>query len=308
MIVITGATGNTGRPAVEALLANGAKVRVIGRDAAKLEPQVSQGAEAFVGEAADVASMTRAFDGASAVYLVIPQARVEEPRAYQETVSDAYAAAVAAANVPYVVALSSVGAQHAEKTGFVAGLHSMEEKLNKIPGLNLLCLRPMQFMENLLMSIGPLRMLGSLAGAAPGDVAQQWIATSDVGWYAAKRLAARDFSGSSVQEISGPRDVSWKEIASIVGKAIGKPGLGYMQVPFMMLEPAFSQMGMPKKMAGLMVELLKAMNAGWLDPQQARTPENTTPTTMEEFVETVFVPAYAGKASAATPMATSQAT
>ena len=38
MIVITGATGNTGKPAAEALLAKGEKIRVIGRDAKKLEP------------------------------------------------------------------------------------------------------------------------------------------------------------------------------------------------------------------------------------------------------------------------------
>lgn len=299
MIVITGATGNTGRPAAEALLAKDAKVRVLGRDAAKLEPLVKRGAEAFVGDATDAASMTRAFEGAAAVYLVIPQAQVEDPRAYQETVSDAYSTAVAAAGVPHVVALSSVGAQHAEKTGPIVGLRNMEEKLKKIPGLNLLCLRPMQFMENLLMSIGPMRMLGSLPGAAPGHVALPWIATKDIGAYAATRLAARDFSGNSVQEISGPRDVSWKELASIVGKAIGKPGLGYMQVPFLMLEPAFAQMGIPKKAAALMVELLKAMNAGILDRQQPRTAANTTSTTMEEFVAEVFVPAYNAKTSAA---------
>jgi uncharacterized protein YbjT (DUF2867 family) len=230
---------------------------------------------------------------------VIPQAHVDDPRAYQESVSDSYAAALAAAKVPHVVTLSSVGAQQAEKTGPIVGLHNMEEKLNKISGLNVLHLRPSQFMENLLMNIAPLRMLGSLPGAAPGDKAQPWIATKDIGTYAAKRLAARDFSGVSVQEISGPRDVSWKELASIVGKAIGKPGLGYMQVPFMMLEPAFAQMGLPKKMAALMVELLKAMNAGLLDPQQPRTAANTTPTTMEQFVADVFVPEYNGKASTA---------
>lgn len=295
MIVITGATGNTGRPAAEALLARGAKVRVIGRDAAKLEPLAKRGAEAFVGNAADASSMTRAFQGASAVYLVIPQAQAEDPRAYQENVSDAYAAAVAAAKVPFVVALSSVGAQHAEKTGLIVGLHNLEEKLKKILGANLLCLRPTQFMENLLMSIAPLKMLGSLPGSAPGDVAQPWIAAKDIGMYAAKRLAARDFSNATVQEISGPRDLSGKELASIVGTAIEKPGLRYMQVPFMMLEPAFTQMGMSKKMAASMVELLKAMNAGLLNPQQLRTAANTTPTTIQQFIAEVFAPAYNAK-------------
>ena len=37
MIVVTGATGRTGRPATEALLAKGEKVRLVGRDAKKLD-------------------------------------------------------------------------------------------------------------------------------------------------------------------------------------------------------------------------------------------------------------------------------
>ncbi|HTS12783.1 MAG TPA: NmrA family NAD(P)-binding protein [Candidatus Limnocylindrales bacterium] len=299
MIVITGATGHTGRPAAEALLARGEKVRVVGRDAHKLEPLAQRGAEVFAGEPSDAAAMTKALTGADVVYLVVPQAHVDDMRAFQETVTGAYAAAVAAAKPRHVVALSSIGAQHPEKTGPIVGLHNMEQKLNEIAGLNVLYLRPTQFMENLLMNIAPLRMMGSLPGAAPGDVPHQWIATRDIGAYAAKRLAARDFSGSSVQELFGPRDVTWKEIASMMGAAIGKPGMGYMQVPFIMLEPALAQIGMSKKMAALMVEMLKAANAGMLNPTQPRTAENTTPTTMEWFIKEVFAPAYSAKAGTA---------
>ena len=45
-------------------------------------------------------------------------------------------------------------------------------------------------------------------------------------------------------------------------RAIGKPKLGYMQVPFMMLEPALVQMGMPKKTAALLIEMWKARMRG----------------------------------------------
>jgi uncharacterized protein YbjT (DUF2867 family) len=123
VIVITGATGKTGRPTAEALLAGGEKVRVIGRDAKRLEPLVQKGAEAFVGNAQDAASMTKAFEGATAVYLMLPEdISQQDMRAHQERVSDSYGAAVANARVPYAVALSSIGAQHAEKTGPIVGL------------------------------------------------------------------------------------------------------------------------------------------------------------------------------------------
>src|SRR5277367_1833594 len=118
MIVITGATGRTGSVAAEALIAKGAKVRAVGRDAKRLEPLAQKGAEPFVGNVEDAASMTKAFEGATAVYLVVPEDTSQpDLRAHQERVSDSYAKAVATARVPHVVALSSIGAQHAEKTG-----------------------------------------------------------------------------------------------------------------------------------------------------------------------------------------------
>lgn len=300
MIVITGASGRTGRVAAEALVGNGEKVRVVGRDAKKLEPFVAKGADAFVGNVDDAAVMTEAFAGADAVYLVVPEDTSNpDLRGHQEKVTDAYAASVAAAKVPYVVALSSIGAQHAKETGPIVGLHNMEEKLNRIAGLNVLLLRPGYFMENLLMSIQPLRSMGTLPGGMAGDVAMPWIATRDIGAYAAKRLAARDFSGSSVQELHGQRDLSMKEAAGVVGAAIGRSNLRYMQVPFIMLEPALVQMGLPKPTAALLIEMWQGANAGLIVPQQPRTAQNTTPTTIEWFAQEVFAPAYNAQSTAA---------
>lgn len=300
MIVITGATGNTGRPAAEALLAKGDKVRVIGRDAKKLEPLVARGAEPFVGDVQNADAMTRAFQGADVVYLVIPQAiERDDLRDYQEHISDAYAKAVATARVPYAVTLSSIGAQHASGTGPIVGLHNMEHKLNDIPGLNVLHLRPGNFMENLLMSIPAIKSMGFLPGGEAGDTPTPMIATKDIGHYAAERLHARDFSGSSARELLGPRDVTMKEAAGLIGKAIGKPSLHYMHVPFMLLEPALVKMGMPKSSAALVIEMWKAGNDGLVAPTERRTPENTTPSTIEQFVEEVFVPAFNAKSTAA---------
>ena len=219
-------------------------------------------------------------------------------RAHQEQVSDCYAAAVANARVPFVVTLSSIGAQHAEKTGPIVGLHNMEQKLNSIANLNVLHLRPGYFMENLLMSIPPMRSMGTLPGGMTGDMQMPWIATKDIGAYAAKRLAARDFSGSSTQELHGQRDISMKEAAAVVGKSIGKPNLGYMQVPFMILEPALTQMGMPKSTAALLIEMWRGANAGLIVPLEPRSPKNSTPTTLESFAAEVFAPAFLQKGAA----------
>jgi uncharacterized protein YbjT (DUF2867 family) len=228
-----------------------------------------------------------------------PQSADDDYRAYQDSVSDAYWKAITSARVPYVVTLSSLGAQHPDKTGPIVGLYHLEQKMNSVPGLNVLHLRPGPFMENLFMGMVPLRTMGFLPGGTDSDLPVPMIAAKDIGEYAAKRLHARDFSGSSVQELFGPRDVTMKETAKIVGEAIGKPKLSYMHVPAMMLEPALVQTGMPKKMAKLVIEMWKAGNSGRLTPLEKRSAENTRPTTIESFVTEVFAPAYLAQAASA---------
>lgn len=293
MIVVTGATGRTGRRVAEVLVAKGEKVRVVGRNAKKLAPLAEMGAEPAVGSVTDVAFLTKTFGGADGVYLVLPEDLAQEDlRAHQERVSDCYAAAMANAGVPFAVNLSSIGAQHAKGTGPIVGLHNQEEKLGRVAGVNVLHLRAGYFMENLFMSMAPLRATGMLPGGMRGDVAMPWIATKDIGDHAAARLAARDFAGSSTQELHGQRDISMDEAASVVGKAIGKPVLKYAHLPSLILKPALLGMGLPKKTVELILEMWEGANDGLIVPQEARSAKNTTPTTLESFVSEVFAPAY----------------
>ena len=276
--------------------AKGEKVRVVGRNPKKLASLVELGAESFVGNVEDVVSMTEAFTGASAVYLVLPEdISQQDLRAHQERVSDSYAAAICNAHVPFVVNLSSIGAQHGKNTGPIVGLHNQEQKLDRIAGLNVLHLRTAYFMENLFMSIPPLRSMGTLPGGLRAEVPMPWIATRDIGAYAATRLAARDFSGSSIQELQGQRDISMKEAASIVGNSIGMPNLEYLQLSATVLEASLLGMGLPKKTVGLIVEMWDGANAGLIVPQEKRSPKNTTSTTLESFVAKAFAPAYLQK-------------
>lgn len=293
MIVVTGATGRTGRRVAEVLLAQGQKVRALGRDARKLEPLVRRGAQPSTGNVEDARFLSDAFAHASVAYLILPEDLSQQDlRTHQERVSDCYAKAVMNARVRFVVNLSSIGAQHEQGTGPIVGLHNQEQKLNRVDGLNVLHLRAAYFMENLFMSMTPLRATGTLPGGMRGDAPMPWIATKDIGAYAASRLVARDFSGSSIQELHGQRDISMNEAASIVGKAIGKTDVTYVQMPSTALESALLQMGLPKKTAELIIEMWEGANAGLIAPQEARSARNTTPTTLESFVAETFAPAY----------------
>ena len=300
MYVITGATGNTGSVVAEALLAKGEKVRVIGRDAKRLERFKQKGAEAFVADETDRNALTKAFSGAKAVYAMIPPNIVSsDVRAYQEQVSDDLAAAISKNGVKHAVVLSSVGADKPDKTGPVVGLHTLEEKLNGIAGLNALYLRAGYFMENILGQVGVIQSFGVVAGPVRPDLPLPLIATRDIGAAAAEALLKLDFNGKHTRELQGPRDVTYNDVAKIVGAAIGKPDLKYMQMPATQLKPALTQMGMSSNMADLLLEMSESLNSGYMKMLEPRSPANSTPTTLETFVAEVFVPTYRGKAAGA---------
>jgi uncharacterized protein YbjT (DUF2867 family) len=296
MYVILGANGNTGSIVANSLLVNGKNVRVMGRDPGRLERFVRKGAQAFTADLSDAAALTNAFSGARAAYLMLPPITSRED---QERESDAIAKAAKESGLRYAVYLSSYGAHVPEGTGPIAGLHSSEQKLNAISGLNVLHLRAAYFMENNLAAIDMIRRMGMFGHALLPDLKMPMIATRDVGDYAAQRLLALDFSGKQTRELLGERDLSMKEATAVIARGIGKPDLRYVQFPYDQMQQALTQMGFSPKKAAVYIEMFKAINTGTIAAQEPRLPENSTPTSFEKFVQDVFAPAYHGKASAA---------
>src|SRR5271163_2069450 len=296
MYVILGASGNTGSIIANSLLSAGKKVRAVGRDSGRLQRFVDKGAEAITANMSDAAALTKAFSGARAAYLMLPPAKTREA---QERESDAIAKAVKESGLRYAVHLSSYGAQVPEGTGPVAGLHSSEQKLNAISGLNVLHLRAAYFMENNLAAIDMIRGMGIFGNALLPDLKLPMAATRDVGDYAAQRLLDLDFSGKQTRELLGERDLSMTEATAVIACGIGKPDLRYEQFPYDQVQQVLTQMGVPPKGAALYIEMYKAINAGVLVPQEPRSPENTTPTSFDKFVQDVFAAAYHGKSQTA---------
>src|SRR5271170_1721972 len=293
MYVILGASGNTGSIIANSLLSAGKKVRVVGRDSGRLQRFVDKGAEAFTADMSDAAALAKAFSGARAAYLMLPPAKSREE---QERDSDAIAKAVKESGLRYAVHLSSYGAQVAEGAGPVSGLHSSEQKLNAIESLNVLHLRAAYFMENNLAAIGVIQAMGIFGNALLPNLKIPMAATRDVGDYAAQRLLHLDFSGKQRRELLGERDLSMAEATAVIARVIGKPELRYEQFPYDQVQLALTQLGVPPKGAAVYIEMYKAINAGGLVPLEPRSPENTTPTSFEQFVQDVFASAYQMKA------------
>ena len=299
MYAVTGATGNTGSVIAAKLLARGEKVRVIGRNAGRLEGLVRKGAEAFVADVTDAAALTKAFTGAKAVYAMIPpNIAAPDVSVYQERVSDALLSAITHAGVGFAAVLSSVGADKPDNTGPVVGLHNLEQKLSGIAGLNALYIRAGYFMQNTLAQIGVIRSFGLLGGPLRADLAVAMIAARDIGDWAAEELLRLSFTGKQARELLGQRDLTYHEVASVIGKAIGKPNLHYSQFPPTLVKPALLQSGMSTSMADLILEMSEALNSGYMAPLEPRSAQNTTPTSFETFVAEVFLPRFKGQAAA----------
>jgi uncharacterized protein YbjT (DUF2867 family) len=300
MYVILGASGHTGRVVAETLLDGGHKVRVVGRSKARLEGFTVLGAEIFEANVTDSAALTKAFTGAKAVYaLVPPNMTSTDYRAEQDAVIESIAKALEAAGVGHVVALSSFGADKTDGTGPIAGLHVLEERLSRIAKLNALFLRAGYFMENLLPQVGAIKGFGMMAGPVRADLALPAIATHDIAAAAADALAKLEFTGQQTRELQGQRDVNYLEMSKIIGAAIGMPNLNYVQMPDDQMIQAMTQMGMSKNMAELICEMAGGLNTGHVRALEPRSAANSTPTTFEEFVHNVFVPAYKGQAAGA---------
>ena len=298
MYVVTGSTGNTGRVIVEKLLAKGKKVRAVGRSAERLQPLVQKGAEAFVGSTNDGSAMLRAFQGAQAAYVLVPpDYGADNFRAYQNETGKTYASAIRQAGVTFIVNLSSVGAQLSEGAGPISGLHDVEQHLNELKGVNVVHLRPGFFMENLLFGLDLIRKQNINGSALRGDLPIPMIATRDVAEVAAQLLLSLNFSGHSTRELLGQRELSMQEATRIIGKAIGKEGLSYVQFPYEQAEQAMRGMGLSRDVAHSLTEMDHALNEGRVRPLEKRSAANTTPTSFERFAE-ILAAAYRSQGGA----------
>jgi uncharacterized protein YbjT (DUF2867 family) len=293
MYVITGATGHTGKIISEQLLAAGKSVKVVGRSAERLADLVAKGGIAAVGDLADKDFLANTFQGATAVYLVIPPKwDVTDWTAYQRSIKDAMVHAITAAGIKKVVLLSSQGAHLLEGAGPVSRLGELEQDLKGIPGVDALSLRPGFFMENLYANIGLMKQAGIFGYTLRPDVKMPIVHTRDIAQAALKHLLSLDFQGHTHEFVGGAEDLTMPQVATTLGAAIGQPNLAYVPFEPVAAKEGMIQAGLPATIADGYNELFDALNRGVYQEGYARTPEVTTPTTLQWFAENEFKYAF----------------
>ena len=143
------------------------------------------------------------------------------------------------------------------------------------------------------MNIDMIKNMGINGGHIRGDLPCAMIATRDIAAVAAGHMLEREFSGKVVRELLGPGDISMDESTRIIGEKIGKPDLAYVHFSWEEYVNGMVQAGLSEDMSQLLAELSAAINDRLFGVDQARAPENTTPTSFEEFAD-FFATVYRG--------------
>ncbi|MEU8232623.1 NAD(P)H-binding protein [Actinoplanes sp. NPDC048967] len=275
-IAVTAATGHVGSRAVQVLIQAGVRPTVLIRDPAKLPAEVRDRVDVLPGDLRDAAYVTEATKGADALLWVVPESfTADDPVAEMTAIAANGAAAIAANGIGRTVLISSVGAERRHGAGMIDGLARAEELLG---GAGPVCtLRCGYYFTNLLGSLEELRA-GTLTTTRPADAPMPWVDPRDVGEVAAARLLSEQWSSSFVQAVHGPADLSWLEVAEIVGAALGRK-LSVQVITDDELRGALHGAGLTPGV----VEGIVGMTAGLRDdfvPEQSRSFVSTTPTTL----------------------------
>ena len=266
MYVVTGASGQTGAAAAQALLDAGESVTVILRDPAKGTRWEARGATVVVADLTDAGAITAALRGAAGAYLINPPAyRAEDPFAECERVTTALAAAVRESALPHAVILSSLGAERSEGTGMIQTNHILEERL-RATGRPITTLRPSSFMENVAGLVNLARTEGIYPSMQqPLDRAFPFVATADIGAVAATLLRDGPLGdGLRVVQLCGPREYTPQDIATAFGRELGRP-VTAVAPPRAEWEKSLRDAGLGAAAARELAALYEGLNAGRIE-------------------------------------------
>jgi uncharacterized protein YbjT (DUF2867 family) len=209
--LITGSTGEIGSRVVQLLLQQGVRPRILVRDAAKARARYQDRVYIFVGDLGDSRSLQLALEGADALFLVNSGPAI--PLRDEAVVQTAKAA-----GVKRLVKLSSMDAQQNVGTGV---WHARGEAAIRATGIAYTFVQPTGFMSNALHWAASIKAQG-IVRSPTGEGRIPFIHPDDIAAVASKVLRTPEYNGQSLP-ISGPEALSYREMTTKIGGAIGRP-------------------------------------------------------------------------------------
>jgi uncharacterized protein YbjT (DUF2867 family) len=253
MILITGATGTTGREVVAELRGLGARgVRALVRDPARADFIRAAGFEAVAGDFERPETLGPALAGVERALLLTP------PTPDTVTHQREFIEAATTAGVRHVVKLSAVGADADAPEGF-GKWHGQSENLLKTSGLDWTILRPNFFMQNLLGQAGQIASTGSIFQPV-GDARASFIDARDIAAVAARTLTEEGHEGQTYV-LTGPEALSYREVAAKLSEATGR-SINYVPISPEQFRAGALGAGLPEWLVSALERLNELFAAG----------------------------------------------
>lgn len=219
-VLVTGATGNTGRALVDALTRRGAPVRAMIRaetDRSRLPDDV----EVAVADFDDAGSLAAALDGAGRAYLVTPSSEHAEEQQCR------FADLAAKAGVQHLVVLSQLAADEHSPVRFLRYHAAVEQHVRDL-GIPYTFLRPNLFFQGLLAFTRTISAEGRFY-APIGDGRVSAVDVRDIAEVAAVALTEAGHEGATYT-LTGPAPITHAQIAAALTGALGRP-VAFTDVP-----------------------------------------------------------------------------
>lgn len=226
-VLVTGATGKTGRAVAERLLRDGWPVRALAhrRDAraAHLE---RLGAEVAVVSAHDPDQIAAALKGVHRAYYV----PIFAPHATQAAA--AFTAAAQGSSLEAVVQLSQWLSHPSHPSIMTRETWLIDQMFARLPGVAHVILNPGMFADNFLRTIDMATLLGMFP-VFTGDSRSAPVSTADIADCAVALLKNPAAHAGRSYRPTGPTLLSGADMAAAVGRAIGRRVLA-VNLPFAM--------------------------------------------------------------------------
>ncbi|MEI8396978.1 MAG: SDR family oxidoreductase [Rhodospirillaceae bacterium] len=254
VILVVGATGNTGRALVRKLVKKGVAVRAVARGRVGLRSlQVTDFVEI---DYSNPSSLDRAFREVEKVYLALPLV------AEMVTLTEMVVGAAKKAGVRHLVKLSGLAAGQPGRLQ-LGRWHRDAERVVEASGMAWTHLRPNSFMQNFINhSLGSMKGRG-LFHCPVGNGRVSYINVEDIAATAATVLTGTGHEGA-VYTLTGPQAISSYDVAETFSKHVGRT-IRCVEISVDAARDAMFGFGLPVPVVDAVAELFRSMRDGELD-------------------------------------------
>jgi uncharacterized protein YbjT (DUF2867 family) len=235
-IVLTGSLGPISKPLTQMLVQKKHSVTVVSSKRERQEEIETLGANAAIGTMQDADFLTNTFTGADIVYCMEAFGhetyfdKNHDFAAAMTNIGNNYKHAILQSGVKKVIHLSSTGAHIDKGNGLIEAHYKVENILGGLPGdVVIKTMRPGGFYYNTLGFIPAIKSAGAIIQNYGGDEKEPWVSPKDIAAVIADEIEL-PFDERITRYIASD-ELSSKEVAEILGEAIGKPDLKWLTIP-----------------------------------------------------------------------------